>query len=142
MRQLAAATAMVLAVAAGTGVRAQEPEPLDPIARMLTTLEVELASPDRGALTASLDLPPQVRGWLDRNVPAGDGTFVSIVERARSAAHVLAEVFIARGARGALATWNITVVPAATPSGVRVIEIVEVSRYAVLVRLELADDRA
>src|SRR5690606_17918435 len=115
MRQLAAAITMVLTVA-GADARAQRaaaPEP-DHIGAALATLETGLASTDRDELRAALDLAPWMVDWLETNVPPRAGTFVAITERSRSAAHVLAEVFVAAGARGMLATWQMAVIPAET----------------------------
>ncbi len=140
MRQLAAAITMVLTVA-GADARAQgaaAPEP-DYIGAALATLETGLASTNRDELRAALDLAPWMVDWLETNVPPRAGTFVAITERSRSAAHVLAEVFVAAGARGMLATWQIAVIPAETTSGAKVVEITEISRYVDLVRLELDD---
>jgi hypothetical protein len=144
MRRLALA-GLVLALHAAPQAQGVPARPLqaDAVVRLLSDLETALGSGRPESLTPLLSptLPAEERAMLDRIIAHGDAT-VTIRERTRQPADdgdsVLAEVLVARGRYGRVATWQIKAHPRnGAAERFEVADISEVAAVDGLLRLTL-----
>jgi hypothetical protein len=147
MRRLALAL-IVLALHATPLAQSQSPaprpSPADPIVRLIADLETALSSGRPADLLAhtGASIPADDLARFARSVGAGNVTAAAIRERARRPTdegfEILAEVFVAHGRSGRIATWQLSTRPrAGAPDRAELIGLVELASVDGLLKLAL-----
>ena len=141
MRRLAI-LALCLASMGVSRPDARQVDAPDTIGVLLTGLQAALRSGQVVAFleTSAPGLPGATVSWLAGMTGRGV-TEATVRERARTRDAVLVDVFLARGAVGRLASWEITLWPAPPPSGPRIRSIAELTAFTNLIHLRLDTSR-
>lgn len=137
------ARVVLLALLAGVSPPERAYAQADPASEVLGALEHALRSGTIAAFVADAapSLSAEARGLLAVLAPAGTTSTAVVRERSRSDRSVVADVFIGRGSRGAVASWLLEFGPGGAPGRVELRALTEIARFDSLVQLTLDESR-